>query len=127
MALRLDLVPMHLILSQVFFEPESLRRSEGGSFMFIIATSTSPSLSKSPKAVPRLGRGSVTAGPALELTSTKRPLPRFLYKSFLCLKVTCSFLVSTSGNTWPFDIKISEIGRASGRANGSAQRPRRGR
>src|SRR2546429_7611275 len=78
MALRLDLVPMHLILSQLFFEPESLRRSEGGSFMFIIATSTSPSLSKSPKAVPRLGRGSVTAGPALELTSTKRPLPRFL-------------------------------------------------
>src|SRR5256884_177074 len=65
MALRLDLVPMHLILSQLFFEPESLRRSEGGSFMFIIATSTSPSLSKSPKAVPRLGRGSVTAGPAV--------------------------------------------------------------
>src|SRR5437773_7013779 len=91
MALRFDFVPMHLTFSQLFLERESLRRSEGGSFMLIMATSMSPSLSKSPKAVPRLGRGSFTAGPLIEVTSAKRPLPRFLYKIFLCLKVTCNW------------------------------------
>src|SRR5712671_5009906 len=79
-ALRLDFVPMHLILSQLFLERESLRRREGGSFMLMMATSRSPSLSKSPKAVPLLLWGWVTADLLAELTSMKRPWPRFLYR-----------------------------------------------
>src|SRR5260370_430080 len=37
----------------------------------------SPSLSKSPKAQPRLMCGSATPGPASSINSSKRPLPRF--------------------------------------------------
>ena len=41
----------------------SFRSSDGGSFMFMTRTSTSPSLSKSPKAAPRLERGVVNPDP----------------------------------------------------------------
>ena len=50
-ALQLDLEPVLAGL-------RSFRSSEGGSFIFTISTSMSPSLSKSPKAQPRLLWGS---------------------------------------------------------------------
>ena len=53
-ALRLDLTPSSFTLIQFCFPRRSLRSSEGGSFRFTMSTSTSPSLSKSPKAHPRL-------------------------------------------------------------------------
>src|ERR1017187_7097099 len=53
-AVRLQWVPISLILIQLFLLPPMLRRSEGGSFIFNTSTSIPPSLSKSPKAAPRL-------------------------------------------------------------------------
>ena len=49
----------------------SLRRSDGGSFRLTISTSTSPSLSKSPKAQPRLQCAAATPGPASSWSSSK--------------------------------------------------------
>ena len=60
MALRFDLVPIHFTFSQLFFAEQSFRSSDGGWFMLMTTMSTSPSLSKSPNAAPRLGRGSVS-------------------------------------------------------------------
>ncbi len=53
-ALRLDLRSNQLHLQPAASPVTSLRRSEGGSFRFKIKISTSPSLSKSPNAQPRL-------------------------------------------------------------------------
>src|SRR5437016_9527002 len=78
MALRFDFAPMHLILSQLFVAGDSLRRSEGGSFMLMMATSTSPSLSKSPKAIPRLGRGCRSEEHTSELQSLTNLVCRLL-------------------------------------------------
>src|SRR4029453_14822402 len=56
-ALRFDFTPARRTLSQWPFPETSFRRSDGGSFMFITRTSTSPPLSKSPKAPPAAGVG----------------------------------------------------------------------
>jgi hypothetical protein len=47
-------VPSSSTISQAFPPSYSLRSSDGGSFMFMTSTSTSPSLSTSPNAAPRL-------------------------------------------------------------------------
>ena len=107
MALRFDFVPIHFTFSQLFFAEQSFRNSDGGSFILMMTMSTSPSLSKSPKAAPRLGRGSLRTAPLSGVTSAKCPFPRLRYMIFRCLKVRWSFLVSTSGKTWPFDINMS--------------------
>ena len=53
MAERLERVPTHLIEIQLFRLPPSLRSSVGGPSRLLTRMSTSPSLSKSPKAQPR--------------------------------------------------------------------------
>ena len=68
MALRLDLVAISLTFSHRPSPVTSLRSSDGGSCRFTITTSTSPSLSKSPKAQPRLQWGALTPGPINSLT-----------------------------------------------------------
>ena len=64
MPLRLDFVPMVLILIQLFAVRESQRRSCGKSLMVVTTTSRSPSLSKSPKAHPRAATGAEIPVPA---------------------------------------------------------------
>ena len=63
-ALRFDLTPSSLTLTQFCFPLRSFRRRDGGSFRFTIRMSKSPSLSKSPNAQPRLQCASMTPGPA---------------------------------------------------------------
>jgi hypothetical protein len=53
-ALRLDFVPTKNTFSQLRFPETSFRNSDGGSFKLTTTISTSPSLSKSPNAQPRL-------------------------------------------------------------------------
>ena len=65
MPLRLDFMPMVLILIQLFRWCESQRRSCGKSLTQLTTTSMSPSLSKSPKAQPRAATGSMMPGPGL--------------------------------------------------------------
>src|SRR5437016_11462296 len=74
MALRLDFTPSSFTLSQLAFPATSFRSSEGGSLRLTINTSTSPSLSKSPKAHPRLQWAAATPGPAASISSSKTPL-----------------------------------------------------
>src|SRR5256884_5061616 len=74
MALRLDFVPSSFTLIQLDFPPRSLRKSDGGSLRLIIRMSTSPSLSKSPNAHPRLQCAAATPGPASSVSSSKTPL-----------------------------------------------------
>src|ERR1035441_4146396 len=76
MALRLDFVPFSFSLSQRFSPLTSLRRSEGGSLRLTIRRSRSPSLSKSPKAQPRLECAALTPGPPSSNSSSNLPLPR---------------------------------------------------
>ena len=52
----------------------SLRSSDGGSLRFMMSTSRSPSLSKSPKAQPRLTWRDEMAGPVSAPSSTKVPI-----------------------------------------------------
>jgi predicted PurR-regulated permease PerM len=49
---------------------------DGGSFIFITRTSMSPSLSKSPKAHPRLACAALTPLPASSISSSNRPSPK---------------------------------------------------
>src|SRR6266404_7147329 len=78
---RLDRVPTHLIMIQLFLFPPSLRSSDGGLSRLFTITSTSPSLSKSPKAQPRPRFSARIGGPTLAETSSKRPFPRLRYKT----------------------------------------------
>ena len=73
---RFDVVPTHLIRIELFPVPPSFRSSVGGPSRLLMSTSTSPSLSKSPKAHPRPRFSAVTAGPASAETSRNRPFPR---------------------------------------------------
>ena len=74
MALRLDLTPSSFTLIQFCFPCRSLRSSDGGSFRLTMSTSTSPSLSKSPKAHPRLQCAAATPGPGLLLKLLEGPV-----------------------------------------------------
>src|SRR6266550_1962152 len=69
MAVRLHFV---LILIQFCLLPPSLRRSEGGSFVFRSSASMSPSLSQSPNASPRLEKRSLMPGPRDEPRKRRR-------------------------------------------------------
>ena len=75
MALRFDFVPTSFTLSHELFPVTSLRSSDGGSFRLITRMSRSPSLSKSPKAHPRLLCDSWIAAPAWSVSSSNGPLP----------------------------------------------------
>src|SRR5205823_12020318 len=77
MALVFERVPTSFTFSQCPPPRTSLRSSEGGSFIFMIRISRSPSLSKSPKATPRLECASAIAGPAASRSSSNLPPPRF--------------------------------------------------
>src|SRR5579883_1557336 len=78
MPLRFDFTPRHFTFNQWFPLLQSFLSRDGGSFILHTTASISPSLSKSPKAVPRLQCNAVTPGPASEETSANRPPPRFL-------------------------------------------------
>ena len=65
--------PTSSTLSQWFAPLTSLRSSDGGSFMLTMRMSMSPSLSKSPKATPRLECASLIPGPASPSSSSNFP------------------------------------------------------
>jgi len=77
-ALRFDVVPVSFTSSQWRPACVSVWNRSGGAFTLLITMSTSPSLSTSPKAAPRAARGVVTGAPSCSVTSSKRPLPRFM-------------------------------------------------
>ena len=77
MPLRFDFTPMVFTLIQLLPSAKSQRRSWGKPFTVLTTTSTSPSLSKSPKAQPREAFGIGDAGAApVSVTSSNRPLRR---------------------------------------------------
>src|SRR3954470_15484773 len=78
---RLERVPKHFTIIQLFLLPPSFRSSVGGPPRLLTITSTSPSLSKSPKEQPRARFSSCSAAPAFDETSSKRPFPKLRYKT----------------------------------------------
>src|SRR5229473_5084180 len=70
MPLRLDFVPMLLILIQLLPVRESQRRSWGKSLTVLTTMSRLPSLLKSPKAQPRAATGMEMPAPASFETAT---------------------------------------------------------
>src|SRR5213595_3078330 len=99
MALRLDFTPSNFTLIQLDLPVRSLRKSEGGSLRLTISMSISPSLSKSPKAHPRLQCAAATPGPASWMSSSNTPLPRFLKTARGVLLGYCGNVRSTWGRS----------------------------
>src|ERR1700726_4757669 len=100
-ALRFDFVPTRNTLSQFKSLLRSFRSKEGGSFKLMPTMSTSPSLSKSPKAQPRLQCAAEIPGPASSINSSNFPLPRFLKINRGVFNGYSGNSASTSGKTDP--------------------------
>src|SRR3989441_12722970 len=66
-------MPTILIVIQLLWSPPSLRRTVGLPSRLLMTTSMWPLLKRSPKAVPRLTRGTMRASPVCAATSVKVP------------------------------------------------------